>query len=47
MGAPWLTAMVWWEASKSALFPLSAANNTLAHSAHATHTALPFTCTRG
>ena len=29
------------------LFPLSGAENTLAHSAHATHTALPLTCTRG
>ena len=29
------------------LFPLSATENTLAHSAHATHTAPTFTCTRG
>ena len=27
--------------------PLSAHNHTLAHGARATHTALPFTCTRG
>ena len=37
-GAPGLTAMAWWVASMSPCFPLFAANNTLTHSAHATHT---------
>ena len=46
-GAPGLTAKALWVASRSPFPPLSAEQNPLTHSVHATHTTLPFTYTRG